>query len=91
MQETGGVPPDAVWYIANHDLADNPDNRKPALKENPSEVKEFGKDQGLVIDTLELFKLKRAVDDGKLTKDEARTLLTSKTETFKFPAKVSKR
>lgn len=84
MQETGGIAPGAVWYIVNHDIPLKPSIRKTALKESPSEVKEFGKDKGLVIDTVELFKLRRAVEDGITTKAQARQLLTTSVGTFKY-------
>lgn len=83
MQESGGVPPNAVWYIVNHDLRTDPKSRDIALKANLTEVKEFAKDQGLVIDSVELFKLKKLVDAGTITPEDARKQLMEATGYFK--------
>ena len=83
MQESGGIAPDAIWYVVNHDLRADPSSREMALKANPTEVKEFGKDQGVVIDTVELFKLKNFVDTGAVTAENAREQLMKATGYFK--------
>jgi hypothetical protein len=83
MQESGGIAPNAIWYVVNHDLRADPSSRGIALKANPTEVKEFGKDQGVVIDTVELFKLKKLVDVGAVTAESARKQLMGATGYFR--------
>lgn len=82
MQENKGKAPEALWYIVNHDLAVSPNDRQPALKEQPSDIKAFSEEGGLIIDTVELFQLKQLVDKGVLTKDQAIDKLMNSTGYF---------
>lgn len=84
LQETKGQNPDAIWLIVNHDLQLSPSKRKYALSNSKTEVEEFADGGGLVIDTVELFKLKLQVDEESISKSDARTALCSSTGYFKI-------
>jgi hypothetical protein len=77
--------PSAIWYIANIFIRQSPSERPPMLDSSNDEVEEFSNAGGLVVDTRDLFRLRRAVQDGHLDKVAARRLLTAKTGRFKYP------
>lgn len=68
-------PPARQWYVCNQFLATDPDHRPDILAGADDDLAEFGSDGGVVIDTRELFKLVRSVEDGHLTAEDARTSL----------------
>jgi hypothetical protein len=70
-----GQPPARQWYVCNQFLATDPDSRPEILAGADDDLAEFGSDGGVVIDTRELFKLIRAVEDGRLTAEDARESL----------------
>ncbi|MFE4058380.1 hypothetical protein ACFXP3_19175 [Streptomyces sp. NPDC059096] len=76
---------DANWYIVNQFLGRDPSNRQRALHGKDEDVAAFGEGCGLVIDTVELFKLLSAVAEEELTQQEARNLLTGSFGRFTFP------
>ncbi|WP_431950290.1 hypothetical protein [Nocardia lijiangensis] len=82
-RETGDLP-DAKWYIANQFRDRNPSTRQPLLKGQDDSVEEFAAENGLVLDTRELFQLDKAVASGRLEKDEARRLLREARGRFLF-------
>jgi len=65
--------PDRLWYVVNHSILTDPSDRQSALASNPNEVQAFAESGGLVIDTVELFKLVGAVDGRLLTPADARS------------------
>lgn len=56
-QQDEGRFPDASWYVVNHFIGDSPSERSLVLASHLNEVKAFGDDDGLVIDTRDLFDL----------------------------------
>ena len=83
-----GKAPEAAWYVVNQFLSDDPANRPKALGANEPEIVMFaeGESPGLVIDTVELFKLWQAVVDKRVSQEEARSLLTTSTGRFEAPS-----
>ncbi|MFI2298395.1 hypothetical protein ACH5AL_06065 [Actinacidiphila glaucinigra] len=79
-----GSNPSACWYIVNQFLARDPSTRQPALHGKDEDVHAFGQGNGLVIDTVDLFKLISRVRDGVLTAGEARKLLRESTGKFRL-------
>ncbi|MFJ7105010.1 hypothetical protein [Streptomyces albogriseolus] len=74
--------PDANWYIVNQFLNRDPSTRQKALHGKDGDIAAFGAAKGLVIDTVELFKLLVRFQDGKITAEEARRLLVESTGRF---------
>jgi len=70
-----GHPPERQWYVCNQFLATDPDQRPQILAGADDDLVEFAAGGGAVIDTRELFKLVRAVEDGWSTVEDARTSL----------------
>lgn len=84
-----GREPDALWYIVNQEAGSDPGQRRPPLTSNPDDVESFGEDGGLVIDTVELFRLQRSVHLGTISKDAARAMLMPATGIFTFTPPVN--
>lgn len=84
MQRTGKAP-NACWYIVNQFAKRDPSRRQPALHGKDEDLRAFGAANGLVVDTVDLFKLLRAVREGNLTPTEARTLLRASRGRFTMP------
>lgn len=74
LQETGKVP-DNAWYIVNHDLDQDPTVRPSPLASNPLEVQTFAEDNGLIIDSRFLFRIRMKVRSGEMRPEEARARL----------------
>lgn len=87
MQDEG-MPPAAAWYIVNHFRSQDPMTRPRVLAPNDAEVEEFAKGlaPGLVIDSVTLFQLCRAVERQELTAAEARSALVDATGIFTGPS-----
>lgn len=83
-----GRPPTAQWYVVNHHLGDPAQTRPEPLKSNPDEVADFAADGGLVIDTRWLFQLKKRVDMGTMTPEEAAESLIVQTGMFTLPETI---
>jgi hypothetical protein len=77
--------PDAVWYIVNQAIGVDPGARPRPLASNPDEVAEFQNDEGLVIDTRDLFRLQMAVRASELPLETARTTLKTSRGVWTFP------
>src|SRR6202022_4577796 len=58
------------------------DQRPPALMSKPNELALFAEDGGVVLDSVELFKLWKAVEGETLVPAEARRLLIDATRRF---------
>lgn len=79
FREETGRAPDRSWYLVNQFIGRDPGARPPVLEPHRAEISEFEAQNGLAMDTADLFRLVRAVDDGALTKTQARHhLMTSK-------------
>lgn len=81
-----GQPPARQWYVCNQFLATDPDSRPDILAGADDDLAEFGTDGGVVIDTRELFKLIRSVEDGRITAEEARASLWNSPPRYVAPA-----
>lgn len=82
-----GTLPTTRWYVVNQFFGADPDTRRPPLAGGEDDVAVFAEDGGLVIDTRELFHLRRLVDDGTLASDRARVVLRGASGTLR-PADV---
>lgn len=74
-----GRDPDALWYIANQFKARDPAARQTILQGNEADIDSFAESSGLVIDTVELFRLLAAVRDGHVSNSDARRSLRGAT------------
>jgi hypothetical protein len=80
-----GKEPDAGWYIVNQFLQDDPSARRPILLGNDAALSTFIADNnGLAIDTADLFRLWMAVKEQRLTAEEARSRLMQTRGRFTF-------
>ncbi|WP_203931149.1 hypothetical protein [Virgisporangium ochraceum] len=75
FERRNGRDADARWYIVNHNLSQPPSERRPVLAGAESDVQEFALDNGCVIDTRDLFRLRESVRSGDMDAVAARTLL----------------
>ncbi len=75
---------DAAWYIVNQFNTGDPGTRPPVLVSNEDDLALFADDNGLAIDTTDLFRLWMAVKDGRVTSEQARPLLVGKRGRFEF-------
>jgi hypothetical protein len=89
LRENGAFPT-SRWYLVNQFLDADPDTRQPPLLGAEDDVQVFAEDGGLVIDTRDLFQLVRAVEDGRMSRADARRLLRSSTGVFKFDTNQTK-
>ncbi len=79
-----GHNPDALWYVVNQFRLHNPSTRQRVFHANPPELAHFASIGGLVIDSLDLFRLWRAAKLGELRTDAARELLRTSTGVLSF-------
>ncbi len=79
-----GREPSASWYIVNQFINDPPDSRPTAFSARPSDLAAFAETGGAVFDSRDLFLLHRDVDDGKLSRPDARHLLHHCAGLFRF-------
>lgn len=85
-----GSDPDALWYVANQFKDRDPGSRQRILQSNEADIAVFAHSGGLVIDTVQLFRLIDATRIGKLTAVEARDTLRGATGRYVFdPATAS--
>jgi hypothetical protein len=77
-----GRNPDACWYIVNQFAKRDPSTRQRVLHGKDEDVNAFGSANGLVIDTVQLFLVLRAVRDGVMTAKAARERLRDATGRF---------
>jgi hypothetical protein len=78
--------PSARWYVVNHSFAMAPNARPRVLSGAHEDVEMFAEAGGLVIDTRDLFRLRRAVANGRLPAEAARELLKSSKGVLDFPS-----
>lgn len=71
----GGRTPDACWLVLNHFKDRDPDERPALLQGADEDIAIFASNGGVLIDTRDLFRLGRCVDDGLLSRADARRLL----------------
>ncbi len=78
--------PDAKWYVVNQHRVRDPSGRPELLRGQDGDVEEFSADDGLVLDTRELFTLLQACADGRIDRSDARELLKCARGRFQAPA-----
>lgn len=67
--------PSAYWYVVNHDFATHPEQRKSVLEGNEFDIETLALDDGLAIDTVDLYRLWHNVKRGRVTPEAARAKL----------------
>lgn len=77
--------PNARWYVVNHNLKTNPSLRPAVLAGADDDIEVFAEENGLVIDTRELFQMAKRIEEGRLTPDRARELLMTCTGVLSAP------
>jgi hypothetical protein len=70
-----GALPVARWYIANHHRHQDPQSRPTILAGGDSDIDEFARDGGLVLDTMILFDLAEDVASGRRVATDVRQQL----------------
>lgn len=85
MQDEGRAPSSA-WYIVNHNFRRDPSQRPRVLSGNEPEIETFaeGTASGLVVDTVTLFQVVRAVEEGLLDPASARATFVGGRGTFRW-------
>lgn len=68
-----------VWYVVNSWRLTSPDSRQKMLNGFDDHIEEFGQDDGLTVDTRDLFKLLKQVESDDLDAAEARKTLVAQT------------
>jgi hypothetical protein len=91
FQKDEGRWPDRLWYVVNHQIEEDPGARGVALASHRAEVQTFAEEGGLIIDTVDLFKLWKAVDLGNVDQASARASLRTATGNFSTAAVESQR
>lgn len=81
-QVSTGSLPVSRWYVVNQFLEKDPDLRADPLAGSEEDVRVFAEDRGLVVDSRQLFLLRRRVVDGVVTPEEARALLRRRVGVF---------
>jgi hypothetical protein len=84
-QKRTGRAPDALWYVANQFKDRDPASRQLILQSNEQDVATFAEVGGVVIDTVELFRLIDAVRRAALTRADARVALRRAAGRFVSP------
>jgi hypothetical protein len=79
-----GKPPSAMWYVVNQFRGTDPNSRPQVLQGGDEYVDAFGQQGGLVIDTRDLFRLRKAVEAGRLSKEAAREMLVVSSGRFEL-------
>jgi len=77
--------PDAQWYIVNQFRDRDPGTRPEILRGQDADVDAFADDDGLVIDTRTLFRLRKDVAEGSLAAEEARATLRAARGRLVYP------
>ena len=67
-----GRPPSALWYVVNSQLGADPASRVIPLSTSESKVEAFAGQGGLLVWSVDLFRLVRAVENGTFTPANAR-------------------
>lgn len=81
--------PDARWYVVNQNFRTPAGLRQQPLAGAGDTVAKFTAQNGLVIDTRDLFRLTRAVASGEVDAAEARRQLRDARGVFDYPAQTT--
>ena len=84
FERATGHPPNARWYVINHNSSLTPDQRPEVLAGAVMDVQEFKQDDGLVVDTRDLFAVVQAVETGRMTPSEARAIFREQSGIFEM-------
>lgn len=80
--------PSKLFYVVNGEFGLPPDHRRRVLQGSDDHIELFAQDGGLVVGTVDLFRLHR--DLGvKISKEEARVLLMGSSGVFSYPLTLS--
>ncbi|MFD7883944.1 hypothetical protein ACFV3N_16070 [Streptomyces bauhiniae] len=71
--------PNGRWYVVNHNIKAPPSSRPTVLAGATDDIEVFAEEHGLVVDTRDLFKLLKRVEDGSLSPDSVRAHLMGST------------
>lgn len=82
--ETGHLQ-DAMWFVANHFRGNDPGSRPQLLQGADEDAETFGQQGGLIIDTRDLFQLRKALASGSISEEEVRAMLTGSAGRFELP------
>lgn len=83
FENQSGSLPDATWYIVNQHASTPPDRRRLLMSNHPEDVEQFVQHQnGVLIDTRDLFLLDRRVAAGEVKPDQARQILITAKRRF---------
>jgi hypothetical protein len=74
---TTGRPPSRSWYIVNQLIGRDPLTRPQVLAGHPNELAEFASQDGMAMDTADLFTLVRNVELGRFDRDDVRHMLAA--------------
>lgn len=83
--EENGRQPDALWFVSNSERQKDPSSRKRPLETSGPDLKDFSDDGGLLIWSVDLFRLIRAVDLDEISVEDARSLFVDKTGPMELP------
>jgi hypothetical protein len=81
---------DKVWYVVNQYLGEEPDGRPPTFSYNQQDLETFAEDDGLVIDTVDLFRLLVALQRQEIEAGFARDRLIDASGRFDLATVLSK-
>jgi hypothetical protein len=82
--ETGQLPA-AMWFVVNQFRGTDPSSRPQLLKGADEDAETFGQHGGLIIDTRDLFRLRKAVVSESISAEAVRAMLTGSTGRFVLP------
>ncbi|WP_159045160.1 hypothetical protein [Streptomyces sp. NRRL F-5122] len=81
-----GTAPSARWYVVNHNLRASPSSRPAVLSGATDDIEVFAEENGLVVDTRDLFRLARDVREARLSSARARELLMTSSGVLAYPS-----
>lgn len=81
-----GRPPEAMWYVVNHWRETDPSSRAKLLQGGEEYIETFAEQGGLVVDTRDLFRLRKAVEAGSINAEDVRESLKRSRGRFQAPA-----
>lgn len=84
VRETGKAP-DRNWYVVNSYMSRPPASRPGPFDSVPDAVQSFADADGLVVSTMELFRLVRSVEIGDVSAEQARDSLVNSTGSYVAP------
>ncbi|MET8271685.1 hypothetical protein [Streptomyces sp. NPDC005096] len=71
--------PNGRWYVVNQNIKTSPSSRPAVLAGATDDIEVFAEEHGLVVDTRDLFKLVKYVEEGDLSPSAVRAYLMGST------------